>query len=132
MYVRIPLLSLTFSPSPCPGHYPRRSKSRTSLIWLLWRLLSYRSLQSLSLRSWSPLRSGSVFSPYELLRMTPYFLTSCRPSSESRSSLTCFVSHKRTGRSLSVPGCSGTGTPPVISLEMVSYRMEYRSARIRT
>ena len=50
----IPFLSLMFSPSPCPGHYPG--------VWLLWRLLT------------------SVFSPYELLRMTPYSLTSCRPS----------------------------------------------------
>jgi hypothetical protein len=33
------------------------------------------------------------------------------------------------GRSQSVPGSLGTGTPPVVSLKMVSYCMEYRSPR---
>jgi len=45
------MLSLMFSPSPCPGHYPG--------IWLLWLLLT------------------PAFTPYKLLRMTRHNLISC-------------------------------------------------------
>jgi hypothetical protein len=38
----------------------------------------------------------------------------------------------RAGHPLPVPGYLGTGTLPVISLEIISYCIEYRSPRIRT
>ena len=39
----------------------------------------------------------SAFSPFQLLSIVPYFLISCLPSSDSRSSLTRFVTHRQGG-----------------------------------